>query len=149
MYDGRFRMEMFGLSAKNFARLKVESRKHITKALSKSVQEFEKTAKQLVPVETGALRDSIEVVNESYNAGKGNRSYVTYIAVGDATPEGQKKAGTIEFGRPGKHVKDMSKVRGTVIADPFMRPTRSLLGERHKRRMRRAINLAIKETVGE
>jgi len=103
----------------------------LRKVVQKSGKEFVTVARALVPVDSGDLKNSIEVKYK-------NRGMTAEITAGGATADGIIKAKTVEGGR-----KPSSK-SGAMAAQPFMRRTAQHLGKKIRGRHKRALAKAVK-----
>tara|TARA_R110002073_G_scaffold66561_2_gene166150 strand:- start:539 stop:943 length:405 start_codon:yes stop_codon:yes gene_type:complete len=114
-------------------RLKVEEQTEIAAAIKKSTDETRRVAKVLAPELTGETRDFIK--SKIYNGGMKGVVYA-----GETRPE-KDKAYAVEFGRkPGVH--------GSTDPQSYIRRAQSYIAKKHKGRMRRAMNKAIKRAMG-
>lgn len=106
-----------------------ETRKHVSAAIERSVNEGVKVARTLVPEDTGELKGWIHgKFSEDGMSGS--------VEAAPSTKEAQIKARAVEFGRKDTH-------KG---ARPYMRPTQSYLAKKNRNRVKRAVRKAAKET---
>lgn len=107
-------------------------RDHIAKMQHKNGVEGVRVARTLAPNETGDLDGSIR-----YHLEDGGM--VCVIDAGHDDKQSQIKAHAVEGGR------DPESKTGAMDAQPYIGPTRSYLGKKHKARIKRAVNKAAKE----
>lgn len=126
MYTSSFHTTVRG-SSQVVARLRKfppQARTAVDKALKLSAKELRDTAQAASPVETGALRESIRIINP--------RALIYIVAAGDETP----KARAVEFGRAG------------VSAQPYLLPAQRILVDKQRRRISRSMNRAVRLANG-
>lgn len=119
--------------------------KLIGDAVRTSTLEGVAKARAFAPSDTGALRQGIHAKFEIRK-----NSFVGSVEAAPATAKDQIKALSIEFGRqytrrsrqPSRTGK---KFTGTTEPQSFIRATWLLLGRKHMRKIKRAINKAAKE----
>lgn len=121
-------------------------RQALAEPLGEGANEIANAQRRLVPVRSGALRDSIKV---SSGTSKDPNSVGVKIAAGD-TGETRKYAALVEFGTP-PHVQGGqfagSQHPGTT-AQPFFFPPYRAYRKRVKGKVTRAGKKAIKEVAG-
>jgi hypothetical protein len=108
-------------------------RSHVVKALAKSAVEGERVARTLVPVDSGDLKSGIHTKSQ-------DEGMTVSVEAAPEDKQSQIKAKAVEFGRK-------KGDRGTTDPRPYMRRTQAYLAKRHKNRVKRAINKAVKEVV--
>ena len=129
----------------------IKQRKYIFDAIRKSTNEGLRLAKTLAPRDTGDLINGIHR-KILIDRGSRTRGFNIMASVEAAPPdaESQIKALSIEFGRKYTRTRRYPrrtgrKFSGFTEANPFMRRTQSIIGPKHKGRIRRAMNKAAKE----
>lgn len=121
-------------------------RKLIGDAIRKSTLEGVRMARSMAPVDEGDLRRGIHAKFEIEK-----HAFVGSVEAAPARRDPQVKALSVEFGRTyssGKKRQQAShifKQTGTTEAVPFIRRTQMVLGNKHKGRVKRAMNKAAKE----
>lgn len=128
-----------------------KQRKYIFDAIRKSTNEGVRLAKTLAPRDTGDLINGIHRKIELTRATRTEGGAIV-ASVEAAPPDAQSqiKALSVEFGRKYTRTRRYprrtgKKFSGTTEANPFMRRTQSIIGPKHKGRIRRAMNKAAKE----
>lgn len=115
--------------ARQLGDLPEATRRHVTAAIERGVNEGVRVAKTLAPEDTGELKGWIH--------GKFDDDGMTgSVEAAPPEREAQIKARAVEFGRKGSG-------KG---ARPYMMPTQSYLAKKNVNRMKRAIRKAAKET---
>ena len=129
----------------------IKQRKYIFDAIRKSTNEGLRLAKTLAPRDTGDLINGIHR-KILIDRGSRTRGFNIMASVEAAPPdaESQIKALSIEFGRKYTRTRRYPrrtgrKFSGFTEANPFTRRTQSIIGPKHKGRIRRAMNKAAKE----
>ena len=131
--------------ARAFKQLPSKQRAYIFKAVRKSVNEGVRLAKTMAPKDTGDLAQGIHAkFNIESNALVGS------VEAAPSDAESQIKALSVEFGRQytrkrRQPARTRNKFTGKTSPNPFMRRTQSIIGPKHKARIKRAINKAAKE----
>ena len=131
--------------ARAFKQLPSKQRAYIFKAVRKSVNEGVRLAKTLAPKDTGDLAQGIHAkFNIESNALVGS------VEAAPSDAESQIKALSVEFGRQytrGRRQPERTgnKFTGKTSPNPFIRRAQSIIGPKHKARIKRAINKAAKE----
>jgi len=120
--------------AKQLNTLPDEVQANIRKVVRKSGDEFVSVARALVPVDTGALRDTIKVEYK-------HNGMTAVITAGGDDPKTIIQAKAIEGGR------NPSAMRGGMEARPFMSRTEKFLAKKIAGRYKRAIKKAVKDTT--
>jgi len=120
---------------RQLSRLAPGVRDNLNATINKQVQKGVRIARVLVPEDTGQLKGWINGrVDVSQNGVYG------IIDAAPDTPEAQKKARAVEFGRTRGDA-------GIAAAQPYIRPTQQYLAKGYRAAIKRAINKAAKETV--
>lgn len=113
-----------------------EARAAIGKAIRTSTEEGARVARTLAPVRSGETRDGI-TTEFSADGLLG----VVVVIDSDAPRAKKDRAYSIEHGR-------QAGDRGTTVAAKFVRTTKQYLQKKHRARIKRAINKAAREAVG-
>ena len=139
--------------AKAFAQLPRKQRKYIGDAIRRSVIEGVALARSMAPIGSGPSDRDVGRFKEGIH-GKFEvepHAFVGSIEAAPATRDAQVKAMSIEFGRQYKGGKKRQP-KGREFRDtgrtnpvPVMRRTQSIIGPKHKGRVKRAMNKAAKE----
>lgn len=132
----------------------VEVRKAARAQLRANALELVETQKGFVPVDQGALRDSIRAVNVSdstrlsWKISAGNRQvpYARFVEFGTAASEGQASRQNLNFRRTAVMTRSYAPHNATA-AQPFFWPAYRLKKRRFRARMTRAARKAIAEAV--
>ena len=128
-----------------FKELPRRQRKYIFTAIRKSVNEGVRLAKTMAPKDTGDLANNIHAKFQlEPNALTGS------VEAAPPDAASQIKALSIEFGRQYKRGNRQprssgKKFTGKTAPNPFIQRTQSILGRKHKSRVKRAMNKAAKE----
>ena len=129
-----------------FKQLPKKQRQGIFAAVRKSVLEGVRLAKTMAPTDDGDLMAGIHPKFEA-----GPNRFTGSVEAAPADPDSQIKALSVEFGRQYKRgnkrqpVSGGKKFTGTTQPNPFIRRTKAIIARKHKARVRRAMNKAVKE----
>ena len=135
---------------RKFADLAPEAQKNLEDAGGKSAREMAQMARSLVPVRTGALRESIAVTPPGGSPPRYSQGSLPRVPEGawaiSAGNERVRYAHLIEFGTEA-HITG-GRPAGTAHpgtrAQPFFWPSYRVMARRHKGRASRALSKAIK-----
>ena len=128
-----------------FKELPRRQRKYIFTAIRKSVHEGVRLAKTMAPKDTGDLANNIHAKFQLEP-----NALVGSVEAAPPDAASQIKALSIEFGRQYKRGSRQprstgKKFTGKTSPNPFIQRTQSILGPKHKARVKRAMNKAAKE----
>lgn len=136
---------------KALRQIPTKQRKHIFKAIRRSLNEGLRLARTQAPFKTGDLKDGIhtkiEVTRATANQGGEIKASIE-AAPPDA--ESQIKALSVEFGRRYTRTRRYprrtgKKFSGTTEPVKFMRSTQKIIGRKHRNRIKSAMRKAAKE----
>jgi len=114
--------------------LKRAERDEIAKAVKRSTVEVKRVAKVLAPNVTGETRDRIE-----HEIREGGMTGIVFVEVEDR--KDKDKVYSIHWGRK-------KGVRGTTDPKPYMHRAGVYIAKKHRGRVRRALNKAVKKVMG-
>ena len=130
-----------------FKELPRRQRKYIFTAIRKSVHEGVRLAKTMAPKASGDLANNIHAEFDLQP-----NALVGSVEAAPPDAASQIKALSIEFGRQYKRKRARigtrstgKKFTGKTSPNPFIQRTQSILGPKHKARVKRAMNKAAKE----
>jgi hypothetical protein len=131
--------------ARAFKELPRKQRAYIFKAIRKSVTEGVRLAKTMAPKDTGELAQGIHAKYQLES-----NALIGSVEAAAPDAESQIKALSVEFGRQYKRgrrqpARTGNKYTGKTSPNPFIQRTQSIMGPKHKARVKRAINKAAKE----
>jgi len=124
--------------ARAFRRMTRDGAERVTDALNRGADEIAARARVAVPVDSGDMRDTIDVDRTEIRAGATGNPTV-YVVAG-TTPLTQAYARALEFGRP-------EGGAPAAAARPFLFPAYWSLRKRVRGRIKRAINRAARDAA--